>query len=143
MAANSHWFGNAPKLALEGGIGNLESITLVGILCTSSYVPDADADVFISDISNELSGGGYARETLTGVAVTYDSTGNITKLTSSALTWTSLTGTFRFLVIAADIGADAASPLLKWTDYDADQVATAQDVTITPHASGLATITAS
>jgi hypothetical protein len=143
MAANSHWFGNAPKLALEGGIGNLESIALVAILCTSTYTPDADADVFISDISNELSGGGYARVTLTGVAVTYDSSGNITKLTSSPIVFTGLTGTFRFLVIAADIGADSASPLIKWTDYDADTTATAQDVTITPAAGGLASITAS
>jgi hypothetical protein len=141
MAANSHWFGNATRIALEGDLGDLEAVTLVAILCTSTYVPDADADVFISDLSNELSGGGYARETLTGVAVTYDATGNITKLTSDPMVWTALTGTFRFLVIAADLGTDAASPLIKWTDFDADQVATAQDVTITPAAGGLATIT--
>jgi hypothetical protein len=143
MAANSHWFGNAPKLLLEDAVGNLESIALVAILCTSTFSPDADADVFISDISNELSGGSYARVTLTGVAVTYDSSGNVTKLTSDPIVFAAFTGTFRYLVIAADIGADSASPLIKWTNYDVDTTATAQAVTITPNASGLATITAS
>ncbi len=143
MAANSHWFGNATRIALEGALGNLESVTVVAILCTSSFTPDADADVFISDISNELSGGSYARVTLTGVAVTYDSSGNITKLTSDPIVFAAFTGTFHYLVIAADLGADSASPLIKWTNYDADTTATAQAVTITPAAGGLATITAS
>lgn len=140
MAANSHWFGNAPKLSFEDGIGNLESIAVVAILCSSSYTPDADADVFISDISNELSGGSYVRVTLTGVAVTYDSSGNLTKITSDPIVFATMTGVFHYMVLAADIGTDAASPLLKWTNFDTDITATAQPVTITPAAGGLMTV---
>jgi hypothetical protein len=49
--------------------------TFICGLSTSTYTPDKAAHEALADITNELSGSGYARETLTGVAQTEPSGG--------------------------------------------------------------------
>lgn len=49
--------------------------TIKALLVKSSYVYDENAHVYLSDINAtgaEVAAGGYSRQTLTGVAVTYD-----------------------------------------------------------------------
>lgn len=49
-------------------------VFIVG-LSTSTYVPNAATHEALADITNEVSGNGYARQTLTGVALTEPSGG--------------------------------------------------------------------
>lgn len=53
---------------------NVESDTFIMGLSTSTYTP-ADTHSTISDITNEVTGNGYARQTLTGVALSEPSAG--------------------------------------------------------------------
>ena len=71
----SKWYGKGLLEVHKGNI-DLDGATIVAILCTSSYTPNQDTHEFVTDLTNELSGGGYARVTLSGKAVTYDSSTN-------------------------------------------------------------------
>lgn len=56
-------FNNAKRLIGSGGFDwddGAQTFRLA--LCTPVFVPDQDADIFVADISNELAGGGYARQ---------------------------------------------------------------------------------
>jgi hypothetical protein len=134
----SKWYGKGLLEVHKGNI-DLDGATIVAILCTSSYTPAQDTHEFVTDLTNELSGGGYARETLTSKAVTYDAGSNTVKWTADPIVFTALTGTFRYMVLAVNSGSDATSRLIKYSDYTTDQVAAGVDVTITPNASGLTT----
>lgn len=54
---------------------DLENDTFICGLSTSAYTFDKNAHETLSDITNELSGNGYARQTLTGVAFTEPTNG--------------------------------------------------------------------
>lgn len=47
---------------------NMGSDTFFVLLCTSSYSPNASTHSLLSHITNELSGNGYARQTLSGIS---------------------------------------------------------------------------
>ncbi len=49
--------------------------TFICGLSTSAYTPDQNADEVLADITNEVSGNGYARQTLANVALTEPSNG--------------------------------------------------------------------
>jgi hypothetical protein len=127
------------RAALHGANVDLDGATIVAILCSSSYTPNQDTHEFITDLTNELSGGGYARVTITGKVITTDAGTNTTKWTSDPIVFPALTGTFRYMVLAVNSGSDATSRLIKYSDYTTDQTAAGVDVTLTPHANGLAT----
>jgi hypothetical protein len=57
---------------------NLESDTLIIGLVTDGYTPDLSAHTQLSDITNEVSGSGYARQTL--ASVTFSQTGGVATL---------------------------------------------------------------
>lgn len=52
---------------------NWSTNSIVMGLCTSSYTPSASTHETLSDITNEVSGGGYARQTLANGSYTYSS----------------------------------------------------------------------
>jgi hypothetical protein len=57
---------NRGKLVMTDGTVDWDGATALGvILVTSTYVYNADHN-FVSDLTNELAGGGYARQTLAG-----------------------------------------------------------------------------
>lgn len=49
---------------------DVDSDTFVMLLTTSSYVPSKSADEALADVTNEVSGNGYARQTLVSVTLT-------------------------------------------------------------------------
>ncbi len=53
----------------------IDADTFIVGLSTSTYAPNAATHEALADITNELSGSGYARQTLTGVALTEPSAG--------------------------------------------------------------------
>jgi hypothetical protein len=100
--------------------------TLKMMLLTSSYTPDKDHQ-FISDLTNELSGTGYAagfggsgRKTMTTKAIVKDTTNDIVKLTADNPTWTAINaGTARYLAVVKEVTSDADSPVLAILDINA------------------------
>jgi len=57
------------------------------LLTTSSYTPNADTHEFVDDITNEVTGSGYAREILTTVAYTEIGPSGKHKFTSDNPEW--------------------------------------------------------
>jgi len=55
---------------LGAGHIELDAASFGMLLTTDAYTPDADAHDFVDDITNEVSGNGYAREILTTVSYT-------------------------------------------------------------------------
>ncbi len=98
--------------------------TSVGVLLvTSTYTPNADHN-FVSDITNELSGGGYARLTaIASQSITEDDTNDRVDYVGQKVTFPSLgaaAGTPRYAIVFDRTGAsDAARELLGWVDLTA------------------------
>lgn len=117
------FYNTAFKKFVDGDIDLLVD-TIVALLLDSSYSPDIDSDEFISDVSgDEIVGGGYARQTLTTKTTTVDNAEDRVEFSSDDITgWNADTFTdARFLVLAADLGADGASPLLVYFDLATDR----------------------
>jgi len=92
------------------------SDTIKVSLHTSAYTPDQDAHDFANDLTNELSGGGYAVQTLGTKSINYDTATNHVQLRAANTTFSSLTATFRYIVVWKDTGSTATSPLLGFVD---------------------------
>ncbi len=54
---------------------DISADTFICGLSDSTWVPDVNVDEVLTDVGNELSGNGYARQTLTGVLLTEPSLG--------------------------------------------------------------------
>ncbi len=92
-------------------------------LHTSAYVPDQDAHDFFNDVTNEVSGGNYARQTLGTKSVVYDSATNTISLRAASTTFPNLSGVFRYAVIWVETaGASSTDPLLGFVDVGAQSV---------------------
>ncbi|BBK44118.1 hypothetical protein STVA_41380 [Allostella vacuolata] len=96
MAAGAFVYHAAALGALATKKIDLEADEFFMLLTTSDYVPDDEADIDLDDVTDELSGGDYARETLTSVSAT---------LTGKTVVWTSAPADFGAEVdIAAKYG---------------------------------------
>lgn len=95
--------------------------TSIGVLLvTSSYTPNVDHNT-VSQITNELSGGGYARVTTVGSrSVVQDDTANAAELVAAKTVFTSLgaaAGTPQYAIVYDNTnGADASRDVLFWID---------------------------
>jgi hypothetical protein len=117
------YYNTAFKKFMDADV-NLLVDTIVAILVDNTYVPDIDNHEFISDVSgDEIVGGGYARQTLAGKTTVVDNATDRCEFSSNNITgWNGDTFTgARYLILAADLGADAASPLLVYYDFLADK----------------------
>lgn len=99
-------FNDALTSIVKGEIDYLND-TIVVLLTTAA--PDIDADTYISDLSGEITGGGYVRKTLASKTVTTDDTNNRTVADAADVQWTALTNSFRYIVVAQSTGNDATS----------------------------------
>ena len=109
--------------------------TIVVLLTTAA--PDIDADTYISDISGEITGGGYTRKTLASKTVTTDDTNNRTIADAADVQWTALTNAFRYIVVAQSTGNDATSRVITYIDTGSTQTIDAGTYDITWPASGV------
>jgi hypothetical protein len=92
--------------------GNIDFLNDDIVACLFLDAPDIDADTFLSDLTGELSGGGYVRKTLASKTVTTDDTNNRSIADAADVQWTGLTGTFGYIVTAKSTGNDATSRCL-------------------------------
>ena len=115
---------NSAFVAFMSGDIDLLNDTIIAMLLDSNYVPNVDNDDFIADISaDEISGGGYARDTLTTPAVTQDDSGDRGEFSSDDITgWSGDTFTgARYMVLAKSTGNDATSQLIAYFDFLEDK----------------------
>jgi hypothetical protein len=142
MAITAKVYGLAIKSLANKEI-DWDSDTIKAVLCTSSYTPNQDTHQYASSLTNELSGGSYARQTLASKTTTYDTGSNTHTLDCGDITWTALTAAdFRYMVyVDTQTASDATSPLIAYVDFGAVQTATAQDVVVTIDAAGVVSFT--
>lgn len=119
---------------IKGEIDYLND-TIVVLLTTDAV--DIDADTFISDISGEITGGGYTRKTLASKTVTTDDTNDRSIADAADVQWTGLSNTFRYIVVAQSTGNDATSRLLSVIDTGSSQTLDNGTYDITWPASGV------
>jgi hypothetical protein len=111
-------FNDALTSIVKGEIDYLND-TVVVLLTTAA--PDIDADTYISDLSGEITGGGYTRKTLASKTVTTDDTNNRTVADAADVQWTALTNAFRYVVVAQSTGNDATSRVITSHDTGSTQ----------------------
>lgn len=140
MAASAFTFyGEAIERMAKGEI-DWDGHTFKAILCTSSYTPDTDTHDDLADITNELSGGDYARVTLSGITVTRSTT-TITVDCDNISFGNPVTLTAKYLIVYDDTHASDA--LIGYVDLDSgggSVSSTAALFQYTVNASGLFTI---
>ncbi|MCP4342121.1 MAG: hypothetical protein GY799_25365 [Desulfobulbaceae bacterium] len=112
---------------IANGEIDLDTDEFLILLTTSTHTPAATDD-YLDDIDNEVTGNGYARETL--ASVTWTETGGVATFDFTDPTWTASGGSIVarnwHMVDNTPVG-DGAKPLCFWGLLD-DSVA---DVTIT------------
>ena len=114
---------NKYKMEMFKGSIDLENDTLKAMLVTSSYTPDQDADIFIDDVTNEISGTGYTAggKALTSKAATQDDTDNEGVFDADDVEWATSTITARGCVLYKDTGTPSTSPLICYFDFGVDK----------------------
>lgn len=111
-------FNDALTSIVKGEIDYLND-TIVVLLLTDD--PDIDADTYISDLTGEITGGGYVRKTLASKTVTTDDTNNRTVADAADVQWTGLTNSFRYIVVAQSTGVDSTSRVIAKHDLGSTQ----------------------
>jgi hypothetical protein len=145
MPVTALLFGNAFLSAAKNALGDsLDGHAAVkASLHTNTWVPDQDADVNFSDLSDELVDASYPAGGVACTNVTVTRTNLVTTLDCDPIVFNNLSGTFRYMVLRdATTGVAATEPVLAYINFGGDVVPAAQDFTVTPHASGIATFTA-
>jgi len=145
MADVSKWASKTLQAALSGVAIDLNGgATVKAVPLTSVYTFDQDAHDFANDLTGEIATGGLNRKTLTGCAVSYNTTTNVISWTFNPYTWPTVTTTaLRQVAYILDTGTDSTSRIIKVDTYDVDKTASGNDVTVTAAAGGAATVTVS
>ena len=117
--------------------GNIDFLTDTIVVALYTDAPDIDADTFLSDLTGEITGGGYVRKTLASKTVTTDDTNNRSIADAADVQWTALTNSFRYIVVAKSTGSDATSRLLSVIDTGSTQTIANSTYDITWPVSGV------
>ena len=127
-----------------GKVANLSSDVFKILLTTSSYTPNASTHSVLSDVTNELSGSGYARQTLGSVV--WSQTAGTATFDFADPVFSAVGGTLtaRYWVIFDDTVASPTKPLVAYGLIDqtpADVVVTDGNIlTFNINAAGLFTL---
>lgn len=112
------WYNTGPS-GLQNGAFDMDAggQTFRILVATSAYSPAAGHN-FVDDITNELSGGSYARKDLTTRSVTV---ANPSEFIADNVSWTGLTNgqTGKWVVVYRFVTNDADSPLILALDITA------------------------
>jgi hypothetical protein len=113
-AGNFTLYGAAIERIMAGEI-DLNGHTFKAMLATSSYAPVVDTHDDLSDVTNEVSGGGYSQVTITGKTLTR-SAGTIVFDADDVNFGSAVTITAKYIVIYDDTHASKA--LLGYMDLE-------------------------
>jgi hypothetical protein len=124
-------FNNAKKLLGDGTI-NWPANTIRVALVTTAYTPDIDAHLYVSSITNELSGTGYSRKDLANKSVVVDNANDRADYKADNVTWTAISasGATAGAAVVYKFGTvDGDSPLIAYVDIT-DTIMNGGDFTI-------------
>jgi len=126
MTASITFYESFREYIADGTI-DLDTHTFKVLLCTSTYTPSASGHSAIANITNELSGNGYARQTLG--TVTWVRSGGTVTFDAANTEFTASGGSLvaRYAVIYDDDPTSPADPLVAYILLDT----TPADVTAT------------
>lgn len=148
MATNMNLYDVFRRKQLSGnGAVNLTSLTIKLMLVTSGYTPNQNTHDFRDDLgATEVSGTNYTAggETLSGVTVNLDGSGNIVIDANDPAAWaqsgTGFSNARRAIIYIARGGASSADELIAYSDdFGSDLGNSAASFQITLSASGLIT----
>ena len=121
---------NNAKMLIGNGTLNWTSGTYRIALVTSTYTPDIDNHVYVSSITNELTGGNYVRKDTTNRTITVDSANDRADYKADNITWTAINaGTVGAAILYKFNTNDADSQLIAYIDLT-DTVTNGGDFTI-------------
>jgi hypothetical protein len=137
MAITVKLYGLTQEKVVEqaGNDVNLLTGTVELSLHTNTYSPNRDTDDFMNDATNELTGNGYARQTLGTKTITYDTASDEVRFDCADPTFSFSAGnTWRHGVVSINTaGANTTDPLYGLLTWDSDQtVSTTYTLTIDP-----------
>lgn len=116
--------------------------TITVILTTATHTPNQDTHKYVSSITDEVTGGGYARVNLGSKTVNYDTSTNKHTLDAADSVFSTATFTFRNVHVAdTSPGSDATRPLILYQTADADVTGAGGDLTLQWNSGGLVEIT--
>lgn len=123
---------------------DMDTVTLKAMFMATSYTPDADNHVYVSDISASRASG-TTDLTVSSFTITADNTDNRTEFDCADLTTGTITATTNGVVIYIDTGVAATSELLCYLELQSGGVQTNFSVisgtlTATVNANGLFSI---
>ncbi len=139
----SRLFNRGKKIMSDGSSVVWTSADIRVLLVTSSYAFNADHNT-VSQITNELSGGGYARVALSGkVGPTQDDTNDRATFDASDTTFTSLAaaaGTPAAAIVYKFNAADASAELICFDELTSPNTPNGGDYTIVWASAGVFTL---
>lgn len=115
---------------------DIDTVTIKAMFMDPSYTPDADAHVYVSDISASRASG-TTDLTLGSVTITVDNTDNRVEFDSADLVTGTITATTNSYVLYISTGVDATSELLCYIELT-DGVTTPKTFAVV---SGVLTVT--
>lgn len=127
----------------KGKIGTIDwasaGVDVKAMLVADTYTPDIDADVYISDVTGEVSGTGYTAggQSLANKAVVVDTANDVAKYDADDVTWTGTTITARGAVLYVDTGTPTTSDLICYIDFASNKTTSAGDFVIQWNADGV------
>jgi len=141
MSVTIFWYGNALLKALNGEV-DFDTSTIKVMLCTSAYVPDQDAHIYKSSVTNEVTGLGYTAggATLASKTIAYTAAVNLIKLDAADVTWSLSTITARYAVAYVSTGVDGTSVLLFCIDFGENKSSSGSDFSIVWDAGGIGVV---
>ncbi len=131
---------NSAKVKLGDGNIDWNTDTIKAALVTTAYTPDIDAHDFWNDVSsNEASGTGYTAGgfTLASCTVTQDNTNNRAVYDATDVSASTVTTTFRYIIIYKSTGVSSTSPLILSIDTGGTQTLTAGTLNIAWNTDGI------
>ena len=132
---SAQWYTRGSYEVTSGGT-SLTSSTIKALVVTNSYVFSSGHNV-VADITNEVTGGGYARQTLASKTVTEDDGNLEAYFDCDTLTFSNLTASnMNAVIMFRDTGNDATAPLLCYCPLASEQTRAAQDLVVTVPANG-------
>jgi hypothetical protein len=126
MAVVAKLFNQFPTNSYGGGTAGESSTldwysdTVVCLLLTAAYTPNRATHEFVSDVvaQEATTVTNYARQTLTGNAIAFNSGTRVNTFDANDVTFTNLTGSAKYAVFARNSGSDATSALICYVDLD-------------------------
>ena len=144
MAVSAKVYSSMPLNAIKGLITDLNAAgtTVKVMLTTSTYTPDQETHTSKADVTNEVTGEGYAAGGAALASKAVAEATRVTKFDALDTEWAASTITARRAVIYdATPAADADKKLLCWVDFGEDKSSVAGSFKITWAAGGILNIT--